>query len=85
VLKKRLLKIMNTFKYDKFVARWKETTELTPQKVGPLTGLYKQATHRLKIMPIPTLIIISLVVVGVIAVLVSPLLVSLVTILQRGF
>lgn len=76
---------MNTFKYNKFVARWKETTELAPQSVGPLTGIYKQATHRLKTMPIPTLIVVSLVLVGSIAILLSPLLVSLVTILQRGF
>ncbi|MFH0749893.1 MAG: hypothetical protein V1917_03190 [Candidatus Gottesmanbacteria bacterium] len=76
---------MNTFKYDKFVARWKETTELAPQGVGPLTGVYKRLTHRLKIMPIPTLVLVSLVLVSGVVFFLGPSIASFVTFLQRGF
>jgi len=76
---------MNTTKYNQFVARWKETTELPPQRVGLLTGVYKRTTHRLKTMPMPTLIVISCLLVCVVAVLLGPFLASVVTMLQRGF
>ncbi len=76
---------MNTFKYKNLVSRWRETTELTPQTVGPLTGLYKQVTHRLKIMPIPTLILLSCILVCGVVFLLGPSIASLVSLLQRGF
>lgn len=76
---------MSKFKYNAFVAKWKETTELPPQTVGPFTGVYKWVTHWVKIMPMPVLMGLSVVFVVGIIVFFGPSIVSLVTILQRGF
>lgn len=76
---------MAAFNYNKLVARWKETTELPPQTVGPLTGLYKRTTHWLKTMPLATLIGVSIVLVFALVVLLGPSVTSLVSLLQRGF
>lgn len=71
--------------YERFKNRWKETTELRPQTVGPLTSLYKTATQRLKAMPMPTLFIISTILVLLLIWYIGPSIVSYVSILQRGF
>lgn len=76
---------MSKADYHRFVSRWKETMELPPQTVGPFTGLYKRVTHRLKTMPIPTLVIISALLVIVLLMWLGPSIVTIVTLLQMGF
>jgi len=36
-----------------FLNRWKETTDIPVQTVGPFTPYYKEVTKQLKVMPIP--------------------------------
>lgn len=76
---------MSKANYHKFVSRWKETMELPPQTVGPFTGLYKSITHRLKTMPIPTLVIISALLVTILVLWLGPSVTTIVTLLQKGF
>lgn len=76
---------MSKSSYRQFVSRWKETMDLPPQTVGPLTGLYKRMTHQLKIMPMPTLLFVSAVLVILLIVLLGPSIAPVVTLLQRGF
>lgn len=71
--------------YKKFVKRWESVIDLPPQTLGPLTPLYKSAVSRLKIMPWPALLVVSLgVAVGLYLILGSAI-TFLVTLLQRGF
>lgn len=68
-----------------FLDRWQETTEIPPQTVGPFTPYYKEMTKRLKVMPLPLLVLGSLfIVVGLLFFFHSSI-VSLVSLLQRGF
>ncbi|MFZ2025543.1 MAG: hypothetical protein WAV51_04660 [Microgenomates group bacterium] len=76
---------MSKANYHKLVSRWKETMELSPQTVGPFTGLYKRITHQLKIMPIPALVIISALLVIVLVLWFGPSITTIVTLLQKGF
>jgi len=71
--------------YNKFVKRWEEVTDLPPQKIGPLTPFYKKAVMRLKVMPMPLLIIGSLLVVICLYLFIGSTVTLLVSILQRGF
>ena len=71
--------------YQKFVKRWEEVTDIPPQTLGPLTGVYKQLTKRLKVMPWPWFVVISLGFVLVLYVLIGSAITILTTILQRGF
>lgn len=71
--------------YERFRERWKETTDLPPQTVGPLTPLYKRVTSRLKIMPWPFLVVGAAVIVVGLFILFGPLVVKLTSLLQRGF
>ena len=73
---------MAAFNYNRFVARWKETTELPTQNVGPLTGIYKRMTHGLKTMPFPMLIAISIILVCTLVVLLGPSITAFVSLLQ---
>lgn len=59
--------------------------EPPPQSFGPLTGTYKRITHQLKTMPIPSLVIISVLLVGIIIVWLGPSVATLVSLLQKGF
>ena len=76
---------MTRSNYRQFASRWRETMELPPQTVGPFTGLYKRITHRLKTMPIPTLVIVSVLLVIVLFFWLGPSVTTIVTLLQRGF
>jgi len=76
---------MSKVSYHKFVSRWKETMDLPPQTVGPFTGFYKQITHWLKIMPMPTLIVLSIFLVVGLVLWIGPSIATIVTLLQRGF
>ena len=71
--------------YEKFLKRWEEVTDLPPQRLGPFTSLYKVITKRLKIMPWPALILLSIVVVFCVYLLLGSAITFVVTILQRGF
>ncbi len=74
-----------TTTYQKFVKRWEEVTDLPPQTLGPLTPFYKELARRLKVMPWPLLVLVSLVTVVGLYLLVGSAITLLVTILQRGF
>ncbi len=71
--------------YEKFVRRWEEVTDLPPQTVGPLTKPYKKLTKRLKVMPLPWLVIASILLVIALYFVIGPTITFLVTLLQRGF
>lgn len=71
--------------YQKFVKRWEEVTDLPPQTVGPLTPYYKTLVRRLKVMPWPMLVGISVIsIIGLYMILGSAI-TLIVSILQRGF
>ncbi len=76
---------MSKASYHKLVSRWKETMDIPPQTVGPLTGIYKSVTHRLKTMPIPALVMISALLVIVLVLWLGPAITTIVTLLQKGF
>jgi hypothetical protein len=71
--------------YQKFVKRWEEVTDLPPQEVGKLTPFYKTIVKRLKVMPWPALVGISLVLVAGLYLLIGSTVTFLASILQRGF
>lgn len=71
--------------YEKFVQRWEEVTDIPPQTLGPLTPLYKKVSKRLKVMPWPALLALSVALVGGLYLLSGPAIIRLVSLLQRGF
>jgi len=71
--------------YAKFLRRWEEVTELPPQSLGPLTGLYKRLTKRFKVMPWPWFVSMSIMVAIALYILFGSAITYLVTLLQRGF
>ncbi|MBI3576525.1 hypothetical protein HY086_00610 [Candidatus Gottesmanbacteria bacterium] len=74
-----------TTAYQKFVTRWEEVMELPPQRLGPLTPLYKRLVKHLKVMPLPLLVLGSLFIVLGLYVLIGSTITFLVSLLQRGF
>jgi len=76
---------MTTTLYQKFVKRWEEVTDLPPQTLGPLTPLYRMLVSKLKVMPWPLLVVVSIAVVFGIYVLIGSGIALLVSVLQRGF
>ena len=79
------VKTMRDVTYKKFVRRWEEVMDLPPQTLGPFTKPYKKLTRRLKVMPWPWLILVSILIVVGLYVLVGSAITLLVTLLQRGF
>lgn len=71
--------------YQKFVRRWEEVMDLPIQTMGPLTPYYKSITKRLKVMPWPLLVGISLLAIVGLYLLIGSTVTLLVTLLQRGF
>lgn len=71
--------------YERFQKKWNETTDLPPQTVGPFTPYYKMVTKRLKVMPIPILLLISIVLIIVLFFILGSGITFLTSILQRGF
>lgn len=71
--------------YQKLVEKWKETTDLPPQTVGPLTPYYKMITKRLKVMPWVWLVAVSVILVIGLYIMFGPSLSGIVSLLQRGF
>lgn len=76
---------MSDTTYKKFVARWEEVIDLPIQRIGPLTPYYKSVTKRLKIMPWPLLVGMSLMVIVGLYLLIGSTVTLLVTLLQKGF
>lgn len=71
--------------YQKFVERWEEVTDIPPQTLGPLTGIYKAVTKKIKIMPWPWYVAAaSILAVGLYFFFGSSI-AYFVTLLQRGF
>lgn len=76
---------MKDRKYEQFVNRWKDVTDLPKQQIGPLTPLYHQLVKPFKTMPGPVIFIIgSLIAIGLFFLFGSAI-VRLVSILQQGF
>ena len=71
--------------YQRFVERWKQVMELPPQTLGPFTPFYKRLTKRLKIMPWPIFLLLSLILVIGLYLLLGSAITLLVSLLQRGF
>jgi hypothetical protein len=76
---------MKTTTYERFVKRWEEVTDLPPQTVGPLTPYYKSITRRLKIMPWPLLVGVSLLLVTGLYLVLGSAITLVVSLLQKGF
>jgi hypothetical protein len=71
--------------YRQFQKKWDEVTDLPPQTVGPFTPYYKMVTKRLKVMPLPKLIIISSICILALLFLFGSGITFLASLLQRGF
>lgn len=71
--------------FERFQTKWNETTELPPQTVGVFTPYYKMMTKRLKVMPIPLLIVCSLVIIITLFFIFGTGITFLTSVLQRGF
>ncbi len=71
--------------YTRFVKRWEEVMDVPPQTLGPFTKPYKKLTRRLKVMPWPWLVVISLISVIGLYMFIGSAITLLVTVLQRGF
>lgn len=76
---------MKDIVYRRFVKRWEEVIDLPPQTLGPLTPLYKAIMRRLKVMPWPALVGVSLVTIVGLYLLIGSTVTLLVTLLQKGF
>ena len=76
---------MTDLLYQKLVKHWEEVTELPTQQVGPFTPVYKAISRRLKVMPWPLLVLVSIVLVLAVYALFGSAVTFLVSILQRGF
>lgn len=71
--------------FTNFIKRWEEVTELPPQRLGKLTGIYKLFTGKVKTMPWVAFFIVSTLVVGFVYFFFGSAIVWMVTLLQRGF
>jgi hypothetical protein len=71
--------------FEKFVKRWEEVTEIPPQTLGPLTGVYKSATRRLKVMPWPWYAAAGTIVAAACYVYFGNSVARFVSVLQQGF
>ena len=76
---------MTNTAYQKFMKRWEEVIDLPPQTVGPLTPYYKSFVRRLKVMPFPWLVVLSIFIVIALYLLIGSAVTIIVSILQRGF
>lgn len=71
--------------YEKFLRRFEEVLDLPPQHLGPFTPLYKSFVKRVKVMPWPWFLLVSIVVVFGVYMLVGSTITLLVSLLQKGF
>jgi len=71
--------------YQQFVKRWEQVTDMPVQNLGPVTHIYKRFTKRLKVMPWPLMIIVSVLAIVGIGTMLGKGIITLTSILQRGF
>lgn len=71
--------------YQKFLQRWEEVTDISPQSLGPFTVWYKRLTKRIKVMPWPWFVIASFFVVCVLYLVFGSAITGITSILQRAF
>jgi len=71
--------------YERFQKRWGEITDLPPQTVGPFTPYYKMVTKRLKVMPFPMLMLLSIMAILALFFILGSGITFLASVLQRGF
>ena len=71
--------------YEKFLRRFEEVLDLPPQRLGIFTPLYKSLVKRIKVMPWPWFLLVSVVVVFGVYMLVGSTITLLVSLLQKGF
>ncbi len=76
---------MNDRTYQKFIKRWEEVIDIPPQSLGPLTGIYKGLTKKLKVMPLPWFVAVSAGVVLGLYLVAGPGVTLLTSILQGAF
>jgi hypothetical protein len=76
---------MSDARYKRFQKKWNEVTDLPPQTVGPFTPYYKMATKRLKVMPLPKLILLSIICIFALFFVFGSGITYITSILQRGF
>lgn len=71
--------------YQELVAKMTEVSLVSPQQVGPFTGVYKRVTPYVKKKPLRVLSISSILIAAFLYLLFDSLIVKLVSILQYGF
>jgi hypothetical protein len=71
--------------YGKFVKRWEKVVELPPQTFGPFTKQYKWLAGRVKIMPWPVFLLLSIMMVVILYGVFGTAIAYIVTLLQKGF
>ena len=71
--------------YEKFLRRFEEVLDLPPQRLGVFTPLYKSFVRRVKVMPWPWFLLVSIVIVFGVYMLVGSTITLLVSLLQKGF
>jgi len=76
---------MSDARYERFQKKWNEVTDLPTQTVGPFTPYYKMITKRLKVMPLPKLIFISIVCILALFFIFGSGITRIVSLLQKGF
>lgn len=83
--KKTLSKKFSQQLFSRLSQKMSEVTEVQPQTVGPLTPVYKGATHYLKVAPWKILIPLSLVLAIFALKFLGPISIRLVSVLQQAF
>jgi hypothetical protein len=76
---------MKNRKYEQFVNRWKDVTDLPEQNIGLFTPLYHRIVAWLKVMPAPFLAAGGMLVAVFLFLIFGSAIVRLVSVLQRGF
>ncbi len=71
--------------YEKFLRRFEEVLDLPPQKLGIFTPFYRALVKKIKVMPWPWFLLVSVVIVFGIYMLVGSTITLLVSLLQKGF
>lgn len=71
--------------YEKFLKRFEEVLDLPPQRLGIFTPIYKSLVKKVKVMPWPWFLAVSVIIVFGVYLLVGSTITLLVSLLQKGF
>lgn len=71
--------------YQKFLRRFEEVLDLPPQRLGIFTPIYKSFVRRVKVMPWPWFLMVSIIIVLGLYMLAGSTITLLVSLLQKGF